>query len=966
MLALLCSTSPARAGDPYLEWWTITTPHFRVHYHGGLEPLAERTASVAETVHATLYRQLGAPSTELTDIVLTDDSDSANGLASTRPYNSIVLYVTAPEDMSTLNDYDDWQLGLVTHEYTHILHLENTSGIPALVNAIFGKIMVPNQAQPRWILEGLAVALESEHTTAGRIRSTLFDMMLRADVLEDNLASLDEISNEPRRWPGATLWYLYGGKFVDWILNVYGRDTFGAVATHHGRAVIPWGINRSMRRVTGRTIPELYGAWSQVIAERYAQQARQIRVRGLREGARLTFHGRVAAHPRFVPTACRRGSTERLLYYRDDGIGRPGLYEIASRPGDSQAELVARTNSAVSSYAPDCSLVFDTVAPSRRRYHFTDLFRLPPDTRDASGFDGRRERLTVGVRAREPNVSPDGRHVVYVTNHAGTSTLRIAELGRTGVRAERALVRSARFEQAYTPRFSPDGRRVVYSAWTNGGNRDIRVVDVATGTFEEITADRALDQQPSFSPDGTSVYFTSDRSGVANVYVYDLGKRTLRQVTNVINGAYMPQVSPDGRTLVYVGYTKDGFDLFSLELDERRFLDAVEAPSRSRHGVNPRPRHWPKQRYNPLPTLRPHSYLIEVGTGTFGTMLELTAEGSDAVGHHAFGASLLLETEAPAWLGTVDYAYRRLPFDLQASVFRGASPRDDYRLGERTSRVIEQRLGFTTGLNFSMPGTFDTQSLGLSYSVIDYDHRGPVGTRPDPWAFVPFEPDSGLLASARVGYFYSNVEGSTYGISAERGFSLGLGFDFAAPALGSEATLTAFMGSLTSYFRMPWHPHHVLALAASGGASGGTYPRRGLFSTGGFADQPAFDVYTSGVQQSAFVLRGYAPGQFVGTEYLLLNAEYRFPVLYVDRGISTLPVFLQHLSAAVFADYGGAFFDIDPKMPLDVFHGSVGAELWIQALLGYRLGGTLRLGVARGLSDQAPGTQTYFVAASAF
>src|SRR5439155_13222152 len=113
---------------------------------------------------------LGHVPTEFTEIVLTDDTDDANGSATAIPYNTIRLFVTAPDDLSPLGDYDDWYLELVTHEYTHIAHTDNISGIPAIVNAVIGKSYAPNQIQPRWILEGLAVVEESQHSSAGPSR----------------------------------------------------------------------------------------------------------------------------------------------------------------------------------------------------------------------------------------------------------------------------------------------------------------------------------------------------------------------------------------------------------------------------------------------------------------------------------------------------------------------------------------------------------------------------------------------------------------------------------------------------------------------------------------------------------------------------------------------------------------------------------------------------------------------------
>ncbi|HEY3254410.1 MAG TPA: hypothetical protein VGJ91_10690, partial [Polyangiaceae bacterium] len=266
----------ARAGDPYLDWYTVKTPHFRVHYHGGLEDIAQRTASSAESVYQRLVPQLGWAPKQVTEIVVTDDTDSANGSASTVPYNVVRLYATAPDDMSPLGDYDNWINELVTHEYTHILQIDNTSGLPAVGNAILGKTYAPNQQQPRWILEGLAVVMESEHTSGGRLRSSQFDMYLRADVLEQRLARLDQISNPARRWPGGNLWYLYGANFIGWIVDTYGPDTYAAVATDYGASVIPFGINRAIRRVTGRTYEQLYEGWRAALERRYAEQKQAV------------------------------------------------------------------------------------------------------------------------------------------------------------------------------------------------------------------------------------------------------------------------------------------------------------------------------------------------------------------------------------------------------------------------------------------------------------------------------------------------------------------------------------------------------------------------------------------------------------------------------------------------------------------------------------------------------------------
>jgi hypothetical protein len=965
--AVLSFTGRARAGDPYVRWFTLTTPHYRVHFHDGLELIAQKTATVVEDLYERLGAELGYQPKTRTEIVITDMTDAANGLAFTLPYATVLLYASAPDDMSALGDYDDWVTGLVTHELTHILHMSNVSGLPNVVNRVLGPTLAPNEDQPHWILEGLAVATESEHTTGGRLRSTQFDMMLRADVLAGNVARLDEISHLPRRWPGATLWYLYGGKFVEWIASIYGPDVFGAVATDYGAQVVSYGVNRAIRRATSRTYEELYAGWVQDLGRRYGAQREAVVRRGLREGRRLTFHGRQADNPRYLPPSC--GKPGALAYTRSDKDTLAGIYELVpGAPGaEPSSELVARTTGRTLAYGPDCALYFDGPAPSRRQYWFGDLHRLPPGERSA-GHDRKRERVTIGARARDVDVSADGRHIVYVTNERGTTTLRLAELDATGrLGSERRLVPSARFEQVFTPRFSPDGQRVAFGTWTTGGYRDIRIVEIASGRLVELWHDRALDQQPTWSHDGKTLFFVSDRSGIANVYAYELASGALHQVTNVVTGAYMPAASPDGRKLVYAGYTTEGFDLFELELDPARWLPAEPAANeRPKPEVLPE-RRWPVEEYQPLTTLAPRAIAFSYGAGTFGDALTLSTTGADAIGRHSFAAQLTIETRHADLIASLDYFYAGLPFGLRATGFRSAAPRSDYRVGAQPRTVTEWQTGVTTGVDLQLPGTFDDQAIALSYTALDWDHAQPLGSALDPFALLPSEPDRGLLASVHLGYSLSTASSTPYAISPEHGMTLALGADFADGAWGSESTLTAFTGALTAYLSMPWLRHHVLALGLSGGTAAGTYPRLSYFYTGGFADTPALDAFTTGVRQSGFVLRGYEAAQFGGSNFNLMNVEYRFPILYVDRGLSTLPGFVRTLSGALFFDWGGAYETLDLRDPWEAYHVGVGAELHVDLSLLFADSAEFRYGLARGLDSAARDRfESYFVLASGF
>src|SRR5690606_28092936 len=55
------------------------------------------------------------------------------------------------------------------------------------------------------------------------------------------------------------------------------------------------------------------------------------------------------------------------------------------------------------------------------------------------------------------------------------------------------------------------------------------------------------------------------------------------------------------------------------------------------------------------------------------------------------------------------------------------------------------------------------------------------------------------------------------------------------------------------------------------------------------------------------LLRGYAPGVRRGNHFFAASAEYRIPLLDVDRGLGTLPVFFRNVGLIPFIDIGNAW-----------------------------------------------------------
>jgi Tol biopolymer transport system component len=928
--ALVLLLAPHRSlaqADHRLVWRSIHSEHFDLHYHEPLGMLARTLLGQAEAIHAKVGRSLGLSLRQRVSLVLADDDDAANGFANVLPYNAIHLRVVAPDDMSPLADYDDWLNTLLTHEHTHVVHLEQSGGLPRLIQQIFGRIYTPQQWLPGWLVEGLAVVEESEHTTGGRVGSTQFEMYLRLDALEKRILPLDWITFEGEPWPHGNVRYAYGSAFVHFIVERYGTKALGAFVGEYGRRLIPFGINRALKRVTGATFDELYGEFTADLERRAENTRAAIAAQGRVEGIRHTFHGELTRSPRFLD--------DRSVAYAVADARHPPELRVLSLESESSARVTRVADTAQSAALHGGSeILYSALDFYRGRYAYNELYRSARDGED-------RRKLTTGARAREPDVSPDQQRVVFVSHSAGTSHLELADLADVeGTR--RVIVRSRELEQVFTPRFSPDGKRIAYGAWARGGYRDLWLLELESGKRTRLTYDRALDRGPVFSPDGETLYFSSDRTGIANLYAYRFSDGSFLQITNVEGGAFQPDVSPDGKRLVYVGYTSKGFDLYTLALADAPERAAPPSFERPAPTAKDAPVPVPSEAYSPLATLYPRAYELSLDEGASGQRVVVTTSGSDVVGFHSYSLRVehdLDENKRGFGVGYV-YGRPRFPFYLNGGVQRGNL---DFVVGQHVERAEIRNFQLSVGTSFNFPRPLRSISLRTEYNVARSDVLARTPYDLDPNYPPPAIPRSATDAHLSASFSYSSVQRQAYDISNSYGQRVTFWAAYYEPYLGARTRSVALGGRAEEFVRFDFR-ESVLAFAYTA-----EWNRR--VSVGGFPAQiaPIIDTLlgSQGVPGDYARLRGFPVR--AGDQLHVLQAEYRFLISRINRGLSTLPIFARRVHAAVFSDVGDAFFGrFDPK---NVSAG-VGAELRLDWAGGLSYGAnyTLRLGVAYGLT----------------
>ncbi len=116
------------------------------------------------------------------------------------------------------------------------------------------------------------------------------------------------------------------------------------------------------------------------------------------------------------------------------------------------------------------------------------------------------------------------------------------------------------------PTYSPDGRLILFSS-NRGGNLDLWTLDRERGALRQITDDPANDWDPSFTPDGAKILWSSDRGGHLEIWMANADGSGARQVSQDGTDAENPTLTRDGRWVVYWSGHEDKHGIWKVHPD---------------------------------------------------------------------------------------------------------------------------------------------------------------------------------------------------------------------------------------------------------------------------------------------------------------------------------------------------------------------------------------------------------------
>ncbi len=893
--------------DPELKWYTLETDHFSIHFArksqaDDTEELARRVAWYAENAHKNLSSFMSWRPKDKTNIVIGDFYDFVLGWATPFPNNLIFISPTFPNDMMV--NYNDWLEHLIIHEYTHILQMDMAFGLPRFLRKIFGRVVVPNVAMPLFFHEGFSVFNETEFTGQGRCQSTYHKMKIRTAVLEKNLFPIDKCATyKLAQFPSGETPYLYGGEFFAYLAEKYHRDKLVSYAHRYSRG-FPLFINTRAKQVFGKSIYSLWKDWHRAIVNEYQSEAESIGQRPLTNSTKITNEGFYLDSPIFSKDG------DKIYYLSQNSHEFPSIKVLDLTKNKTKTILKKIISSPINISLDGTKLIFSSREVYRKYYIFDDLYLYDLTSKKL-------QRLTYGLRASDPDIAPDGNKIIFVGNELGQTNLFLMDLNTQAITQ---LTYSDGYTQYACPKFSPDGKKIVVSIWKREGFQDIYLFNLESGWLTPITHDQALDIHASWSKDGEYILFSSDRSGVFNIYAYHLKQDKAYQITNVLTGAFRPTISPDNQKLIFLLYSAKGYDIHlmdikldSLSSDVTKVDESIREPQRTLNKIQ-RKRQSAEDRldritdpiqatlyyYNPFPSVFP-KFWLPLAQYYNSWSIGLLTYGVDVLAQHNYLVGGLYDFQEKKPSIYLEYIFDRYLPTIQIS--------GSYEKGKIYCAL-------TNIFQFSKIGQKQDLSLSCVLKKNDY-----------------------LMSGMCLTYGFSNAQMYSYSISPERGRNFRLAVCHYPKFFASEYNLTKFDIRANNYLNLPCR-HHILMLSGNLKAS-----------LGDTIAQKSFAI-------SQANLRGYS-GEEIKTQHMLkTTVEYRFPLFWIERGLGTLPLFFKYVSGTIFYDLASKIEN--KQLKTDKTLMTIGSELNIQTLFFYEITVNFKIGMATDLTKLSRINQIYF------
>lgn len=527
------------------NWQVLNTDHFKIIYPALKKDAAYRTASILESEYEDISDLTGG---ELNNfrVILNGENDRSNGFVN--PLNFRSEIELAPIKGKNMNPRSgDWLETVVPHELVHALHFNSRA--PSLTN--LAGLFSPDirrsihSAAPFGILEGIAVEYESHNQINGAGRGNYpfftnqFQSLLGTDS-EWSMGQLVQVSDFAfpfdRHYNG-------GYHFTHWLLENEGKDVIRKSIKYHYR----WpflGFGFALRQKTGEFPSSLYQKFNSEMNQK--EQARRSSVQNETDSESILFEnpdkGLQSRRPLYLDET-------RILYYQRSYHSPSGfyIYDLNKKKSSLLKEVVLVEDFKYSFNQKEKKIYFARYKTDR---YFDNTFRADLFKLDTES--GKIKRITNQKRIFSPEVYKNSLYALQTDNFENRPVLLDKKSG--SVLESKTLpagysVQEITFHPAIPELAAVLAKKAgVQGVWiTNDGDIGSFYKENPTIVFDNGSA-----FDPAWHPDKPYLLFSSDYTGVLNIYEYDQSKKSVTQLTNSLYNTMEASYSPGGDKIVFI------------------------------------------------------------------------------------------------------------------------------------------------------------------------------------------------------------------------------------------------------------------------------------------------------------------------------------------------------------------------------------------------------------------------------
>jgi Tol biopolymer transport system component len=538
----------------------IQTEHFDVYYYEQERVAAMDAARMAERQYARLSKVLNHDFRERKPIIVYashSDFQQTNALGTSpgEGTGGVTDFQRNRAVQPFTGSYAEFE-HVLQHEMTHQFQYDVWSrgraggGLSTLISI----------NPPLWFAEGMA-----EYLSIGPI-NTETAMWLRDASLEGKLPSIEQMTLDPYTY----FPYRFGHALWSYIGERWGDEAVGAIL----KSTLSGGVEGAFRRTIGLTLEQLSTQWRDAVLKKYLPEI-GTRAKASAVAEALLTEKRSQGTLHLAPALSPDGSqvayfSEKDFYFVDlylaDGTtGKPKRRILKS--GISSNYETYRFINSQANWSPDGKfLAFAAKRGARDVIVIVDVER----NKEVKRIEVKLSGITT------PSWSPDGKQLVFTGYDGGLSDLFVVNRDGSGLHR----LTEDKYADLH-PVWSPDGRTIAFATdrgkETNFktlaiGNMQIALYDLDTGSISLLDQmDQGKNVSPQWAPDGQSIAFVSDRNGVSNIFLYDLGTKASYQLTDFYTGSQgitplSPVLSwaPQADRLAFVYFEKGKYDVYTL------------------------------------------------------------------------------------------------------------------------------------------------------------------------------------------------------------------------------------------------------------------------------------------------------------------------------------------------------------------------------------------------------------------